>query len=485
MTRVLSRVGIGVDVGTQGVRVIAVDESGRILGRAQERWPLQVDESDFREQNPTDWWSAIGTCVPRVASTIPHGHPVTMTVAATSGTLVLADHLLKPVRPAIMWNDKRARVESDELNAARADGSLRGTTAFRPTFTLSKALWVMRNEPQAFSRAAHILSAGDWILSLMHGRQPVTDYTNALKTGVNLEKLQWPTELEVLGINLAHLPTIVAPGQLIGRILPAVAEAWSLPAKTQIVAGMTDASAAQVASGAVDTGEWVSTIGTGLSIKGNSPVRLEDASGAVYSHRHWSCGWVPSATSHSGADAIGIRFAGEDLGSLTRTAATLSLSSVLVLPLTTVGEFFPFYAPKARGFELGSSTCSGDLFRGYLEGIAFVERLAMEEMHTLGLSVTGPQVTMGGGAQNTVWMGIRASVLQRSIVRPVETSSAFGAAIIALAASPQEISVTAQVLVKYNFEALPRVEAATAYHDRYGEFLDELSRRGYLNDAPL
>jgi sugar (pentulose or hexulose) kinase len=156
-----------------------------------------------------------------------------------------------------------------------------------------------------------------------------------------------------------------------------------------------------------------------------------------------------------------------------------------VLPLTTVGEFFPFYAPEARGFELGSSTCLGDLFRGYLEGIAFVERLAMDEMDTIGLSVTGPQVTMGGGAQNMEWMRIRASVLQRSVVRPVETSSAFGAAIIALAGSPQNISETARVLVKYNFEALPRAEATTAYDDRYGEFLHELSERGYLNDPPL
>jgi sugar (pentulose or hexulose) kinase len=384
-----------------------------------------------------------------------------------------------------MWNDKRARIESDELNAACEDGSLRGATAFRPTFTLSKALWVMRNEPEAFSLTAFILSAGDWILGLMHGLRPVTDYTNALKSGANLETLEWPIGLERLGIDRAHLPAIIAPGMPIGLILPAVAEAWGLSDKTQIVAGMTDASAAQVAAGAVDSGEWVTTIGTGLSIKGNSSVRLEDTSGAVYSHRHWREGWVPSATSHCGADAIGVRFAGEDLDFLTRAAAARSISTVLVLPLSTVGEFFPFYAPKARGFELGSSADAGDLFRGYLEGIAFVERLAMEKMEALGVHVTGPQITMGGGAQNSEWMSIRASVLGRNVVRPEKTSSAFGAAIIALAESPQEISGAARLLVKYSFEAVPQMEAATAYHDRYGEFLDELSRRGYLDGALL
>lgn len=483
MTVSLPRLGIGIDVGTQGVRVLAVDDLGNVISRAQENWPLQLSDSDFREQDPSTWWLAIARCVRQIAKDIPARQSVGITVAATSGTLVLADQNLRPVRPAIMWNDKRARMESEELNSKRKAGMELGTSWFRPTFTLPKAMWVMRNEPATFVQSKHVLSAGDWILSQLRDGNPVTDYTNALKSGADLDNLSWPDGLSEMGVDPTHLPDIVAPGTPIGQILPSVAEDWGLPPNTQVFAGMTDASAAQVASGAVDNGSWVSTIGTGLSIKGTSGQKIEDSISQIYSHRHWDSGWVPSATSHCGADAIGVRFAGQDIEQLTNAARKLPISNSLVLPLATVGEFFPFHAPAARGFELGSSAGPGDLFRGYLEGVAFVERLALEKLDDLGAAVTGPQVTMGGGALNTLWMDLRASVLGRPVLRAKETTSAFGASLIALAGSPGEISKTARLLVTYNYEVEPRKDESANYQNRYEQFLDELKTRGYLSEA--
>jgi sugar (pentulose or hexulose) kinase len=247
---------------------------------------------------------------------------------------------------------------------------------------------------------------------------------------------------------------------------------------------MTDANASQVASGAVDKGSWVTTIGTGLSIKGTSDQKIQNEINQVYSHRHWDRGWIPSATSHCGADAIGVRFNGQNMAQLSHAAAQLPMSSVLVLPLATVGEFFPFHAPSARGFELGSSAGPGDLFRGYLEGVAFIERLALERLEDLGADVRGPQVTMGGGALNTLWMNLRASVLGRPVLRAEETSAAFGASLIALAANPKEISRTARRLVRYNYEAEPHPIESGLYHSRYEQFLDELKLQGYLPESP-
>jgi len=483
MTISQASVGIGIDLGTQGARVLAVDGLGNVISRAQESWPLQLNDSDFREQDPSTWWLAITRCVRQIARELPMGGNVTITAAATSGTLVLADRNLKPVRPAIMWNDKRARIESDELNLKRDAGIKLGTSWFRPTFTLPKALWVMKNEPEKYLQVRFILSAGDWVLGQLRAGTPITDYTNALKSGADLDTLAWPDGLSEIGVNPTHLPEIVAPGTPIGQILSSVAEDWGLPLDTKVFAGMTDASAAQVASGAVEMGSWVSTIGTGLSIKGTSEQKIEDSKSQVYSHKHWNRGWIPSATSHCGADAIGVRFAGQDMGKLTKDARELKTSNTLVLPLATVGEFFPFHAPAARGFELGSSTGPGDLFRGYLEGVAFIERLALEKLNNLGASVTGPQVTMGGGAHNSLWMELRASVLGRSVLKAKETSSAFGAALIALAGGPEEISRVARLLVSYDYEVAPEKGESEMYQDRFAHFLDELRSRGYLSEA--
>jgi sugar (pentulose or hexulose) kinase len=375
-----------------------------------------------------------------------------------------------------MWNDKRARHEATRASEALGDNSI------RPTFTLPKALWVRRHEADAWRRTKHLLSAGDWLLARFAHAEPVTDYTNALKTGVDLHTLDWPERLTDLGIDRALLPRVVAPGTPIGVVGAEAVADMGLDRRTAVVAGATDATAAQVAAGVVDEGEWVTTIGTGLSIKGVSAVQLEDDSGSLYSHRHWSNGWIPTGTSHCGADSLASRFPHDDLEVLAERGAR-PVSAVLVLPLTTVGEFFPFWAPQARGFEIGAPRDRADLLRGYLEGIGYVERLGMERMLDAGAPSAGPQVTMGGGAVNEEWMRIRAAILDRPTVRPSDTSSAFGAAVIA-ASSPAGISAAASRMVRYLDTFEPEAAAARRYEDRYGAFLDELRGRGYLPETP-
>src|SRR6218665_2864926 len=381
-------VAIGIDVGTQGARVIVAERGGRVLASARRTWPLQDDDEDKREQDPEEWWRAVVSCLREVTSLLGRVSVGAVSVAATSGTLVLADDRMRPVRPAMMWNDKRAKLEVDIVNNELREEI---STAFQPGFTLPKALWVARHEPEIWRAARHVLTAGDWLLCRLTGLAPVSDFTNVFKSGYDLRNNRWPEGLDRLGLPVDRFPRVVASGTDIGPLSPQVVADTGLSSETRVVAGITDATAAQIASGAVSVGDWVSTIGTGLSIKG-VPLATLLAPSAVglYNHRHWSSGWIPTATSHCGADSIGRRFPGEDLDDLSRSAARYDMSSVIVLPLSTVGEYFPFRVPEARGFEIGNPRDRADLFRGYLEGIAFVERMAVNAMTAAGAG--------GGGA---------------------------------------------------------------------------------------
>lgn len=471
---------IGVDLGTQGVRVVLVDHDGLVVSRAHESWALDGADSVFHEQDPEMWWEATLRCVQAALCGHALADQVFLSVAATSGTLVTTDASRNPLRPAIMWNDKRSSREAGEANDALRGSELAKWCVFRPTFTLPKALWVRRNEPDVWRRARHLFSAGDWLVARLSGGAIVSDYTNALKWGYDLHRLRWPEAIEELGVARGTLQEVVAPGTPVAQLSPALASVLGLPRRTTIVAGLTDASAAQIAAGVVDEGRWVTTIGTGLSIKGVTATRLGDDSGAVYSHRRWDRGWIPTATSHCGADSITRRFPGADLAALTREASTLRFSSVLVLPLTTVGEFFPFWSPDARGFEVGKPASVADRFRGFLEGLAYIERLGMERLADLGVAALGPQVTMGGGAVNTEWMRLRASILGRPVTTPTEASSAFGVALVALAASPTAITELVIATVQHTTLIEPETQAQHDYESRYGAFLEELGDRGYF-----
>lgn len=471
---------IGVDVGTQGARVVVADATGRVLARASESWPLQADGEDAREQDPARWWAAVVSCTHAVRTRVAVGAVASISVAATSGTLVLADARGAPVRPAMMWNDKRARAESAQVNRLLRERPPAGYVApQRPTSTLSKAMWVRAHEPEVWARGRWVLSAGDWLLSRLTGAEPVTDYTNALKSGFDLQRLEWPAAIEGVGLDVRSFPDVVAPGTPLGTLSRSAAAELGLPPSVEVVAGVTDANAALVAAGAVTPGAWCTTIGTGLSVKGVSRRRLAD-DGAFYSHRHWSTGWIASATSHCGADSIAHRFPSRPLDELSARGRALPRSSVLVLPLSTVGEFFPFHAPAATGFEVGTPRDEADAFRGYLEGIGFVERMILERMRDAGADVLGSQVTMGGGAANADWLGIRAAILGRPVSRMREATSAFGAAIVAAAGAPERICERAAEMTAVATTVDPDPQALDRYTDAFGRWQDELRRRGYL-----
>src|SRR6218665_883215 len=186
-------VALGIDGGTQGPRVIVAERGGRVLASARRTWPLQDDDEDKREQDPEEWWRAVVSCLREVTSLLGRVSVGAVSVAATSGTLVLADDRMRPVRPAMMWNDKRAKLEVDIVNNELREEI---STAFQPGFTLPKALWVARHEPEIWRAARHVLTAGDWLLCRLTGLAPVSDFTNVFKSGYDLRNNRWPEGLD-------------------------------------------------------------------------------------------------------------------------------------------------------------------------------------------------------------------------------------------------------------------------------------------------
>ena len=455
-----------------------IDEIGKIVSTAERRWAIVNLGNNEHEQDPNHWWKCICECLQELSKKNSLSTVLRISIVATSGTLLLLNSNLEPLYPAMMWNDKRAVKEAKQANEVFLNEGPNLSLEIRPTFTLAKAMWMKHNKPEIWNQTKHVVSAGDWLISKLMGKGPKTDFTNALKTGADLTTLSWPKTLSLLGIKEELLPPIVAPGTALGTVSDVASMHTQLPKTCVVLAGVTDAMGAQIAAGVVEVGQWVTTIGTGLSIKGNTADRLQGCSSGLYSHRAWNGDWSVSATSHCGGDSINKRFPNIDIEEYSAAAEVIGQSSILVLPLATEGEYFPFSNPTAVGFEKGDSKNPFDVFLGYIEGIAFIERLAMETIEDFA-TVNGPQVSMGGGASNPFWLQIRAETLGRPTVKPFETSSALGAGIIALAGDPKAISSTAKMVVQYHPAVLPNEKMIKQRDSRYQEFLAELEKLDY------
>ncbi|MFV0131269.1 FGGY-family carbohydrate kinase [Streptomyces sp. HMX112] len=473
-------VHIGLDLGTQSARAVAVDGAGRLLGAATR--PLTGRRDGVRhEQDPEEWWSALaGACREALAGIAP-GRIRGLALDATSGTVLLADRHGTPRTPGLMYDDGRARAYTGRVNEAGAEVWRElGYRTMQPSWALPKLLWLLDHAPVDGARLLHQADLITWRLA---GRQLPSDASHALKTGYHLIEERWPeAELAALGVPPGLLPDVVRPGTVIGTVCADAARATGVPAGTPIVAGMTDGCAAQIGAGALTPGAWNSVLGTTLVLKGASPHLVRDPGGVVYCHRGPGGSWLPGGASSSGAGVIARRFPGADLDDLTRRAAASEPTAVAYAPAGG-GERFPFRAPDAVPFVLGDPGGDAGHFHACLLGVACVERLCFDHLDHIGAPVGGPLTLTGGGTRNGHWSQLRADVLGRTVRLPEQAEGAVGMAVLAATASGTTLERAAAAMVRVRRELVPDPARTARLTPLYLDFVDELTRRGWLDAA--
>ena len=133
------------------------------------------------------------------------------------------------------------------------------------------------------------------------------------------------------------------------------------------------------------------------------------------------------------------------------------------------------------GFTLGQPVDWQEHYAAGLEGVALLERAAYEMLAQLGLEV-GPRVFItGGAARSLLWSRIRASALDRQLLKPLVPEAAMGAALLAAAGCwyPTLRQAVAE-MVKISQAVEPEPAWRPVYAERYAAFVAELTRRGYL-----
>lgn len=476
-------IAIGVDLGTGGARALAVDMNGNVIARGRSNFPAKATRSEGPrcEQNPQAWTVAMDQAIGQVTVGLPPTcRIVGVSVDATSGTFLLADENNASLTPGIMYNDLRATAETPECAAVmRATLSPYGIE-IAPGFALPKIVHAMRTQPQLMRRCRRIIHQTDWAIGRLCGRYDVTDISTALKTGADPGRLEWPEAIEQsLGISRDWLGTIVLPGEIIGQVTREAAKATGLPLGTPVMAGCTDGTAGCLASGARFHGDLNVTLGTTLVFKAVADVPVLDPAGAVYNHRHPAGGYLPGAASNTGAGWTSARFDRNELEALGRDALDLIPTGHIVYPLQQTGERFPFASPTAAGFGWEHAAAPAAQFAAGMEGVAFLERMGIERLSTLGLIANQTVYATGGSVASATWLRIRASVNRRVYAVPEQPECAIGAAILAATAQIGDCRQSIERMVRLGRRVEPSERQAAVYDEQFGRFCEALRQRGY------
>ncbi|HEX7391108.1 MAG TPA: FGGY-family carbohydrate kinase [Acidiphilium sp.] len=414
------KVGLGIDLGTSGVRAVAVETGGAVLGQGS----APIAAGDRRD--PGAIWRAVEVALESFRAVTDPAAVDAIAVDGTSGTIIATGADGVPLGPASLYNDK-AGAEAVARVAAVAP---RESAAHGATSPLARML-----EWQGRAGLGHILHEADWIahrLSAPDGvSEGVSDANNALKSGYDPVAGVWPDWIGGLGLDRALLPRVVEPGEAVGTVSPAIAVRFGFRRDVRIVAGTTDGCASFLATGAAGPGDGVTALGSTLTLKllSDRPVFAPDY--GIYSHKLLGK-FLPGGAANAGAAVLARFFSPGRIADLSKRIDPARDSGLDYYPLPAPGERFPVNDPALQPRLTPRPDDDARFLHGMLEGLARIEALGYRRLAELGAPPVRRVLTVGGGAANPVWTALRARILGIEVRAARQTEAACGAAFLAL-----------------------------------------------------
>jgi len=446
---------VGLDVGTTGLKAVAIDEDGNVLAMAEEPYPFATPQPGWAEQDAEDWWRAAQRALGALG-----GAPRAIGLSGQMHGLVVLDPEDEALRPAILWNDQRTAAECAEIEERVGLDHLIALTGNRALtgFTAPKLLWLRTHEPHVYERIAHVLLPKDYVRLRLTGEHAI-DVADASGTLLfDVARRRWSDDV----CRLLDIPR---------EWLPRAHESTE-------IAGAGDQAAGALGVGITRPGPISVVLGT----SGVVFAALDEFAADPLARVHVFCHAVPNTWHAMGvmlSAAGSLRWLRDVVGggyvALTEEAAAWppGTDGLLFAPYLS-GERTPHADPDVRaafqGLSLGHDR--GALVRAVLEGVAYGLRDSLELLRSLGVEARVGRAS-GGGARSELWLQIVASVLGLPLeLTAVEEGAAYGAALLAgvRAGVWRDAGEAVAACVRVRATVEPDASWQRAYEDGYGRF---------------
>jgi xylulokinase len=432
---------LGIDIGTSSVKAVVSDAAGKAQAQASADMPISRPHPLWSEQNPEDWWAATSSAVSQLDAKLRGAvKGIGLSGQMHGATLLRKD--MRPLRPAILWNDGRSGAQCVELEAQVPHLSAITGNRAMPGFTAPKLQWVRQHEPEIFAATHRVLLPKDYIRLLMTG-DCASDMSDSAGTlWLDVAKRDWSDEmLAATGLTRGHMPKLYEGSEVTGQLRTDVAHAWGM-ARVPVVAGGGDNAAGAVGVGVVKPGQALLSLGTSgvlfLANKGYSP----NPARGVHAFCHaLPQSWHQMSVILSAASCMewAAKLCGlPDAGALFAKveAAGQKPAQEIFLPYLS-GERTPHNNPHAKGvfFGITHESDAASLGQAVLEGVAMAFRDGLDALTESGAEIESISV-IGGGSRSAYWGRILSAALGRTLTYRDggDLGPAYGAARLALMA---------------------------------------------------
>lgn len=470
---------LGLDIGTSSIKAILIDQDQKTIATADAAQEVQRPNAGWSEQRPDDWIKGCEQAIAELKAN--HGQELSgLRGIGLSGQMhgaVMLDERNKPVHPCILWNDSRAAIQAEAMDADPAFRSITGNITFAG-FTAPKVMWMAQHEPEAYARIAKVMLPKDYVRFWLTGVH-ATEMSDASGIGVlDMANRKWSPELiDKVGMHADQLPPLFEGSHAVGTLCDDLRKAWGINGEVIVVGGAADNPAAACGTGVLEPGTSFVSLGTsGVLFAANAGFRPK-AESAVHAFCHavperwYQMGVILSAT-----DSLGW------LGQLTRRSpgelaqalgdSLQAPARVHFLPYLS-GERTPINDAAARGAFVGLDHGADEklLTQAVLEGVAFAFKDSQEALASTGTELE-KVLAVGGGTRSTYWLSMIATLLGRPLDVPADSTvgAALGAARLGLIASEKAdpATVCAAPPIAKSIEPVP--ELAQQFADAYASW---------------
>lgn len=471
---------IGVDLGTSAVKLLLMDELGKIHRIVSKEYPLYFPNPGWSEQNPSDWLEQSLAGMKELLADCDKTQVRGISFGGQMHGLVALDQEDNVLRPAILWNDGRTTKETEYLNQIIGKDKLSKYTAniAFAGFTAPKILWMKENEPELFSRICKIMLPKDYLAYQLSGTF-CTDYSDA--SGMlllDVEHKCWSKEmLQICGITEEQLPRLYESYEVVGTLKEELAKELGLSTEVKIIAGAGDNAAAAIGTATVGDGRCNISLGTSGTIFISSKTFGVDQNNALHSFDHadgnyhlMGCMLSAASCNKWWMDEI---LKTKEYSKEQENITKLGENTVFYLPYL-MGERSPHNDPSARAAFIGMSmdTTREEMTQAVLEGGIFGLRDSLEVARSLGIQIERTKIC-GGGAKSPLWKKMLANIMNVKVdVIESEEGPGYGAAILAAVGCGEYTDVETAVdkLIKVVETVEPEAELVDKYEERYQKF---------------
>ncbi|MBV7274710.1 xylulokinase [Clostridiaceae bacterium UIB06] len=485
---------LGIDLGTSSVKIIIMNEIGKVVESVSKGYEVSYPEVGWAEQNPEDWWNSTKAGIKELLS---RGNIKAEDISGIgfSGQmhgLVLLDENDNVLMPAILWCDQRTQKQCDYLNNEFGQEKLSKYTGNKALtgFTIPKVLWVKENRPEIYGKISHMMLPKDYISFKLTGNF-ASDVSDASGTVMfDVENRKWSKEmLDLLEIKEAVLPKVHESWEVTGKVSEEAAKETGLSTETLVTAGAGDQAAGAVGTGTVDAGILSVALGTSGVVFASDEKFAVDKDNRLHSFCHANGKWHQMGVMLSAAaslqwwvDNVNSDIEGDIFEKLLSEAENAPIGSnrLFFLPYL-MGERTPHSDPNAKGSFIGLNITHkrGEMTRAILEGVCFGLRDSLEILKDLKIEVKEVRVS-GGGSKSRLWRQILADIfdLEVNVINSKE-GPAYGAAILAAVGCGLYGSVdeACRVLINITDKVEPikeNVEKYNKFYNVYSSLYDSL-----------